>query len=288
MVIIWGAGFLFLFCRYIYANLNYFRFIRLHSSIITDIDPYASVLRQIYGTTHCRKKIHLMKSSFSKEPCVFYFRDYYIILPDHLQLNTEELYSILSHEIFHIIHHDLLIKNLVHLTCMLYWWNPFGGVFQKQIDLLLELQADQKAGGKTAEDKIRYLSCLLKVARQTSEQKHNKLAGLFFTTESGSLLEKRLQVLINDNPKKSAHKFQPILLPVCILILCSFFIIFEPNYISPEYEEGTFELTADNSYAVQQEDGSFDIYYLDEYLENTDTLEYYPENMIIYYNNEGK
>lgn len=78
-------------------------------------------------------------------------------------------------------------------------------------------------------------------------------------------------------------------MPVCLLTLCSYIYIFEPWYISPEDLEGVFQLTSENSYAVQQDDGTYNIYYNDDYLENTDSLEYYPDDMVVYYNdnNEG-
>ena len=50
--------------------------------------------------------------------------------------------------------------------------------------------------------------------------------------------------------------------------------------------EGTFELTAENSYAVQLNDGTYNIYYNNDYLENTSSLEYYPDGMVVYYNDK--
>ena len=284
MVLVWIIGCLYRFYRYIHTNARFLRFIRLYGSAITDKEHYVSVLRQICNQKQCKKEIRLIKSSFSQEPAVYYYRTYYIILPDTLKLNTYELNSILSHEIFHIMHHDLLIKNLVHIVSILYWWNPFCILFRKQLDLLLELQVDQKTGGRTSKDKIGYLSCLVKVAGQLNKQQQSNLAGLFFTTESGILLNKRLRILMESDPGKKHNKYQLILLPVCILVLCSFLFIFEPSYMPADQSEGTFELTAENSYAVQLNDGTYNIYYNNDYLENTSSLEYYPDDMVIYYN----
>lgn len=284
MVLVWILGFLYKFYRYIHANMHFLRLIQLHGSDVTDCEPYSSILGQICDQLPCKKEIRLIKSSFSQEPAVYYYRKYYIMLPDTLKLNIHELNSILSHEIFHIMHHDLLIKNFVHIVSILHWWNPFCILLQKQIDLLLELQVDQKTGGGTSAEKIDYLACLVKVAGQLNSQQKSNPAGLSFTTESGILLNKRLKMLMESNPEKNHNKLQLILLPVCIFVLCSFLFIFEPDIIAPEDAKGTFELTADNSYAVQLNDGTFNIYYNDEYLENTDSLEYYPDDMTIYYN----
>lgn len=284
MVIIWGIGCLFILCRYIYANLHFFRMMHLRSLDITDHEPYASLLRQICSENSCKKEIRVMKSTFVKEPFVCRHRIYYILLPDILQLDSHELTSILSHEIFHIMHHDLMIKELVHTVSILYWWNPFCALFQKQVDLLLELQADQKTGGKTDAEKIGYLSCLIQVAGRLNQHPPKKSSGLAFTTESGILLKKRLTMLMENKSEDSGIRSRLILLPVCVLLLCSFLFILEPYGISPEDAEGTFELTPENSYIIQLDDGTYDIYYNDNYLENTDSLEYYPNTLKIYTN----
>lgn len=288
MVFIWIIGCLYKLYRYIHANLRFLHLIRAHGFDITDSAPYSSVLKQICDKISCKKEIRLIKCSFAQEPAVYYYRTYYILLPDALQLNSCELNNILSHEIFHIMHHDLLIKNLVHIVSILYWWNPFCIPFRKQLDLLLELQVDQKTGGRTSDEKISYLSCLIKVAGQLNKQQQSHLAGLSFTTESGILLNKRLKLLMENDSRKKYDISHLLLLPVCLLTLCSYIYIFEPWYISPENLEGVFQLTSENSYAVQQDDGTYNIYYNDDYLENTDSLEYYPDDMVVYYNDNNE
>lgn len=286
MIAIWIAGCIYKFYCYIQANKRLFHLIRLYGADVTEDEPYASILKKICNREHCKKEIHIIKNPISQEPAVYRFQTYYIVLPDNLDLNLNEIEYILSHEIFHIIHHDLFIKNLVQIGCILYWWNPFCILFQKQIDLLLELQADQKAGSKTKKDTINYLSCLVKVAGQIGDrQRQSNLAGISFTTESGILLNKRLTILMESDSRKKHTISQLVLLPVCILILCSLLFIFEPYAISPEDAEGTFELTKENCYAVETSDGTFNIYFNNDYWENTSSLNYYPNGMIVYYKN---
>lgn len=196
IVLIWIIGAFYNFYRYIYANRKLFQFISLFGTDVTPAEPYAVILNQICKREQCSKKIHIIRNSFSTEPAVYWFRDYYILLPDHLNLDMDELEWILSHEVHHIIHRDLLIKILVQIICMLYWWNPF-----------------------------------------------------------------------------------------CMLVLFSILFIFEPHAISPEAAEEGIQLYDDNCYVIQKEDGTYDFYLNDEYMENINSLEYYPEGMIIYYNN---
>ena len=90
---------------------------------------------------------------------------------------------------------------------------------------------------------------------------------------------------MDSDSKKRHYLSDLVLIPVCFVILFSFFFIFEAHYISPEDSEGSFEVTADNCYAIQQEDGTYNTYCDGSYLENITSLEYYPEGMFIYYSN---
>ena len=100
---IWLCGSVFTAIRIIRNRITFHKGIIRYGKNVTDKEPYVSVLRQICNQKPCKKEIRLIKSSFSQEPAVYYYRTYYIILPDTLKLNTYELNSILSHEIFHII-----------------------------------------------------------------------------------------------------------------------------------------------------------------------------------------
>lgn len=286
MVLIWITGFFCQLYRYADAAKKLLRFIRLFGTEATKEEPYASILKQICSRERCRNKIHIIKNSFSPEPAVYYLGDYYILIPDNLEINANEMRCLLSHEVSHILHHDLLIKNLVQIACMLYWWNPFCILFKKQLDLLLELQADQKTGNGTKKEKDEYLSCLVRVANQMVKRKtQNNLIGLSFTTESGILLKKRVQILMENDSTKKRNKSRLVLLPVYMLVVFSLLFIFEPYGISPEDAKGSIELTAENCYAIESDNGTYNIYYNNNYFENVNSLEYYPDGMIIYYNN---
>lgn len=127
--------------------------------------------------------------------------------------------------------------------------------------MLQELQVDQRAGHETKEEKTYYLSCLVKAASQIGhKQRKNNFPGLSFTTESGILLSKRFHILMENDSTKRHNKSSLVLISVCMLVLFSFFFIFEAHYSSPENAKDGIELTPDNCYVIQKEDGTYDFY----------------------------
>jgi len=67
---------------------------------------------------------------------------------------------------------------------------------------------------------------------------------------------------------------------VLIIFLMPNFIIFEPYAITDEHAEGTYEINETNSYLIQNDDGTYDVYVEQEYVGTV--TEIFDENLIIY------
>lgn len=64
-----------------------------------------------------------------------------IILPDRDYTETE-LHYVLLHEYTHFLNHDTVVKLLVTLFCMMFWWNPVVYLLQKDLEQTLEIKCD--------------------------------------------------------------------------------------------------------------------------------------------------
>ncbi|MDO4490141.1 MAG: M56 family metallopeptidase [Lachnospiraceae bacterium] len=283
ILVLWFLVFFYKLYNYIKSNKRFYQNLLINTSDITTTKPYAELLGDVCKQLGCGKTVHIMQSSFIHEPAVYHYWNYYILMPEGLQLSTNEIKNVLSHEIAHIVNHDLLKKTIVQIICLFYWWNPFCKRLSKQIDLLLELQTDKKIGGTTIREKKNYLSCLIKVASQLHPSTENNVYALSFSSESGIILSKRLKLMMDEKQSKQPLLSTMIVLPVCLITFLSFTFIFEPSYVPPEFTQEYIILTKENSYAIQQQDGTYHIYYNDTYLDQSDTLAYYPSDMIVYY-----
>lgn len=80
-----------------------------------------------------------------------------IILPDRDYTETELRY-VLLHEYTHFLNHDTVVKLLVTLFCMIFWWNPVVYLLQKDLEQTLEIKCDLSVARTLDEQERRRLS----------------------------------------------------------------------------------------------------------------------------------
>lgn len=73
-----------------------------------------------------------------------------------------------------------------------------------------------------------------------------------------------------------------ISLPLCIIYIFSFTVIFEGYYIEPEHIGDSQEITCENTYFVKNKDNTYDIYFYGEHIDTASSLDYYPDDCKIY------
>lgn len=89
-------------------------------------DDCIELIEQICPQKKLREKISVIRFSEESIPKVFWYRlHYYVVIPTNLELDEEEMELVLGHELSHVIHHDLILKFLIQILCLFYWWNPF-------------------------------------------------------------------------------------------------------------------------------------------------------------------
>ena len=82
--------------------------------------------------------------------------------------SDQEMKDILLHESQHIKNHDLLIKQLINILSIIYWWNPFVYIYRKQIQLLIEMRVDSKITDILSNyESLLYIQSLVSVQKKT-------------------------------------------------------------------------------------------------------------------------
>ncbi|MCM1088486.1 MAG: M56 family metallopeptidase [Muribaculaceae bacterium] len=216
-------------------------------------------------------RFRLLSSPEITTPFLFHVRSPVIVLPE-ITLSEEEWYYILSHEMSHYYHKDLWIRLACEGLRIIYWWNPFVYLLQKQIARFQELHIDATVTRNLSEiQKLDYLECLIKLAKLQHSPRKKWIAA--FRNETEGELQKRIKRILYPSGEGSPRKKRSVsnVLAVVLLILCTLFlpnlIIFEPYGPIPEdILEGTFSINADNSYLLLTEEGVYDVYVDDEYI----------------------
>lgn len=212
---------------------------------------------------------------------VCYWKGYCILLPQDMKSSDSELRLVLTHEIHHIIHHDLLIKLGTSILTIIYWWNPFCYLLKNNCNLFLEMRIDHLITQNDSEKKISYLELLLQYKEQTNFT-FSEQPGLSFFSNNNDLIIRFATLTQTSN---SIFKRDILLILWALFIfICSYFFIFQSNYLPPElYNDATLIIpTPDNSYFIKKEDGTYNFYINNEYFETTDSTEYYDSKIPIY------
>lgn len=264
LLLVWAAGSCVVMIRFLLACRSFHGMVKSRSTDISEKEPYHSMLEEICRKHHKKNCFHIVKLSGISSPMITGIRNPYIMIPENLEVKQRDMHYILSHEAAHYFHHDLLFKLFSDFLCILYWWNPFMAHLKRQIDTMLELRIDLHITDSTdPQERVNYLECLLNAAKAGTSAPAAPAIPLCNTSES--LLAQRFSIIM-DAPQKKANRKKQILFSLLMvgLFLFSIFFIFEPSGSIPP-EEGIYMVTPDDSYLVENPDGTYDFYHDDIY-----------------------
>ena len=273
--IIWGCGILYSLFKYIKRNYAFRKYVKNHAIVLSESSVQMQTFTQIRSETaqKCVQKIQLLALPLLKSPVIWGIRIPCILIPSTLELSETEWRYVLLHEVNHYLHKDLYIKFLLHIICMIYWWNPFCRFLKNDTDTILEMRIDQTLANNpvhTAE----YLSCLLKTA---SYQIENPLPAPDFSINfCDSVLARRFETLTQPQNKSTSALAAIVFLSISFFIyVSSYFIIFEDNYFPPDmFTDDIIIPTKDNCFVIERSDGAYDFYLNGKYITTLPDKEY--------------
>ena len=266
--IVWGCGILYSLLQYIKRNYDCQKYIRKHAVILSDTSIPMQAFTQIKSEATKKRvqKISLLALPPLKSPVIYGLRRPCILIPDALKLSETEWRYVLLHEVNHYLHKDLYIKFLLHIICMIYWWNLFCRFLKNDTDTILEMRIDQTLTDTPAH-KVEYLSCLLKTA---SYQIENPLPVPDFSINfCDSVIVQRFDSITKNNKRQDSYTFKiTFLFFALFLYLGSYFITFESNYFPADlFTDDIIIPTEDNCFVIECPDGQYDFYLYGEYIE---------------------
>lgn len=240
--------------QYKLFNQIYIYHFLLSIAVIGSIYQFAELIKHI---RECNYIIHEVKNngirienpdyeiyqtSYINTPIVMGLRGIILIPED---LNKEEIDYALKHEITHIKHKDNLIKFTANLFKILFWWFIPIYIFNKQLDLYLELHADNKAIENLEEHKkLDYLNFLVKTQKQSIKSSTTVLnSNLSFNRKSN--LNYRINAILNKKTRSAIF-----IVPILFIMIFLNFLIFTPYYTDSDLTKGTYEISKSNAYIL--------------------------------------
>ncbi len=188
-----------------------------------------------------------------------------ILLPDR-EYTDEELYYILKHEYTHFRNRDLPIKLVVYVLCCVFWWNPAVYLLKKDLSQAFEIKCDLcVTEGVEDAKKAEYLETIVAALKKMGVQK--KSGGFYGTVPlvakgDAEGLTERFWAVSGRKGKWAGSKGLAALWVAAwaMLVAASYSFVIQPEYDTPieEIETGpnAMELTPDNSYLLEKEDGT--------------------------------
>uniref|UniRef100_UPI004055A321 M56 family metallopeptidase n=1 Tax=Acetatifactor sp. TaxID=1872090 RepID=UPI004055A321 len=281
--IIWLIGFIINLVRYIREHAKARYFILANSLDATVREPYASLMKQICNERSCRNRFRILTVTGIEKPMLYGVIKPCILIPEHMELSQNNLYYSLVHEAAHHFHHDLLIKKLIKIITMVYWWNPVCYTLIRRVDTILEMRIDDVVTASGEDAITKYLHTLLAIGEQATEQSAlSKSVTMALLPEEDDELTQRFLMLLPSKQKKKLAINVLLFVGVIGIYVVSHLFIFEAYYTPPNVAEETIGQTADIMYAILNENGTYDIYYKGIYTETTDSLEYFDSSIPVY------
>lgn len=265
---VWVCGILYSSLKYFNRNHAFRKYVKKHASALSESSIQMRAFTQIKleATKKGIQKMQLLALPLLKSPIIYGLWKPCILIPNTLELSETEWRYVLLHEVNHYRHKDLYIKFLLHIICIIYWWNPFCRFLKNDTDTILEMRIDQTLADTPAH-KVEYLSCLLKTA---SYQIENPVSIPDFSINfCDSVLVQRFDSITKNNKRQDSYTFKITFLFFAIfLYLGSYFITFESNYFPADlFTDDIIIPTEDNCFVIECPDGQYDFYLYGKYIE---------------------
>ncbi len=271
-----------LICQYMIAVY------KVHRMNQVSDDRIARMIIEITESYRRRILFNVVTTDRTTSPLVFGIFKPYIILPS-IVLDDEALYYILEHEIAHYYHGDLLFKFLMEVGKAVWWWNPLLYFVKSQISVLMEINADTKVTEKLDDyGKISYLQCLLKMAKFQGKGRKKEFMSAF-NSDNVISIPKRANIVLGSQNTYNHKCFLINLIPTVFIVV---FALIMPNLFTMDtglgipYEEDCegyiFEINKDNSFFIQLEDGTFDLYVDQQFIVNITHTSFCEERIPVY------
>lgn len=275
---VWACGTVYKLIQIIRSHAVFNRYVFRYSKDVTEEYPYSAVLKKVCDSRKIDFRVLLVPGLDTPRQNGF-FRPC-ILIPKEMELSEKDIYYTIRHEAAHYKHRDFLIKLGINILAAFYWWNPLCDILKSQIDMILEMRVDEKLVNGDSNVRSAYLSTLVHIGGSAIPNQ-NSVPPLSSPAVTGSIddLSIRAHMLYRKRTLPLPLIFLSIL-SVLLLYAASYRFIFE-GHCTPQ-EASNLEVHLEEMFAVSLEDGTYDIYWEDIFIEHVDSLKYYNGIVIIY------
>ena len=282
--IIWFIGVIVYWVKFSWVHGKVKSFFCTYGTNVTNEEPYASILKELCSERQ-RRKIKILQTHEIGSPAILGLFRPKILLPMDVDVTKEDTICAIKHEVYHYAHHDLWVRTITKCLTLVYWWNPYCRQLNKRIDTVQEMRIDDAFMKTGSLEAMKYVLSIYHHATDKDPEEDDDLSASLCSPERSSL-HKRLYMMWHHGEKKKHPLCIVTLLLMACLYIGSYLVIPEASFYEPEIQE-SYISTRDSIYAIENEEGGYDIYRTNGiFLETADTLEYYHWNIPVYSSEE--
>lgn len=242
------------------ASRYYYLYKRLKYISPSHDERILKILADIQEKKNFKFSVRIIQNRFVGSPFEFGFFKQTICLP-FVDYSDEELYFILTHELYHFKSRSNWLKFLNNVLAAIFWWNPLISFYHASVTSIIEINCDEYATmGFSDHLKAKYLACLLKELDKGQEKKESQF--IHFLSSDSNSLSKRFQFLTGKH-RKSKILCGLSAFAIVTAFFASYFFMVLPYFDVPASEIQTPKFTKENSYMIRKGD-SYVIYFDNE------------------------
>lgn len=240
-----------------------FRYARQYRKAIRSVERYAepwdeqtnALLKQVQQQTRRIIKVQGYTAASVESAFGIGVIHKRIILPDK-DYTEAELHYVLLHEYTHFLNHDTIVKLLVTLFCIIFWWNPIVYLLQKDLEQTLEIKCDLSVARTLDEqERAAYLRTILSLMKQTG-RKHRLpfMATALFQADAQAEIKERSVMVMTYSAQRHRHTASAMLTGAfALLLIASYAVLPQPKFEAPSSEKAGVT-NFDNSTAYIKQD----------------------------------
>lgn len=240
------------------------KFMKTYKEIPQSKNPtFLKILKCVKSDMNFRLDVRIIESEYVKVPflCGFFHPTIYLNTCFH---NENEIYSVIYHELTHFVKHDNWLKFFLYCINIFFWWNPMIRNISENIYDACEYRCDQiVTKNMSSIQKIDYASI---INRMTGRNASTPIGVTLVTKLNSDCVYHRLNTFLY--PCKIRPAIRVIITSatglMIVLSLLSILLISQANdFFTP----ADASITSANSYLIQNEKGSYDLYCMDELID---------------------
>lgn len=245
-----------------------FRYARQYRKAIRSVERYAepwdeqtnALLKQVQQQTRRIIKVQGYTAASVESAFGIGVIHKRIILPDK-DYTEAELHYVLLHEYTHFLNHDTIVKQLVTLFCIIFWWNPVVYLLQKDLEQNLEIKCDLSvARTLCSKERAEYLRTILALMKQ-SDRKHRIpfAAAALFRTNADAAIKERFETVMACSANRRNRVASAVFTSVfTVLLIASYTVLPQPQFAAPKSTEPqAIDFNSDIAYIKQDHVGEY-------------------------------